>query len=92
MKAGDPRGTAAFKALRKALKAQRLPCWLDGLPIDYDAPSTHPLSFAADHVIPVSVDPSKALDPANLRPAHRRCNGSRGNRMSVKRRDTSRRW
>jgi 5-methylcytosine-specific restriction endonuclease McrA len=34
---------------------------------------------SVDHVVPVSLDPSRALDPTNLRPAHLGCNSARGN-------------
>lgn len=93
---GDVRGTRAFKALAAKLRAEGQPCHLCGHAIDYSikgaASRRHPWSFVADHVIPVSRDPSLALEPSNLRAAHRWCNGSKGNRAGLKRRDNSRRW
>lgn len=54
------------------------PCWLCGLPIDYNDP-TGRYGHAADHVLPVSAYPEHELDRANLRHAHIGCNSSRGN-------------
>lgn len=34
-----------------------------------------------DHLIPLAVDPGRAWDPANVRPAHARCNRRRGAAM-----------
>ena len=38
-----------------------------------------PGSTTVDHIVPVSLDPSRALDPTNVRPAHLTCNSARGN-------------
>ncbi|TSD95041.1 HNH endonuclease [Skermania sp. ID1734] len=64
------------RRLRQELAGQ--PCWLCGKPIDQQLDRRHPMSFTLDHVVPLSVDPSRSHDPANLRPSHRRCNGRRG--------------
>lgn len=92
---GDPRTLHAFKKARQALRAQRLPCWLCGGEIDYAATgpavNKNPWSFVADHVMPVAKG-GAPFDPANLRPAHRLCNGRKSDKTHVKRRDNSRRW
>jgi len=55
-------------------------CWLCDQPIDYSAKWTAPSAFEADHAKPVSTHPDLALVIGNLRPSHRSCNRSRGNR------------
>lgn len=62
-------------ALRRRGKRLRLPCWICGHPIDYDLESPDPMSFTADHVVPVGVGGSMT---GELRPAHRSCNSRRG--------------
>lgn len=74
------RTTRRFKALAHALRERHLPCWLCGQPINYEADAQDDDAFSVDHVRPVSLDPSGAEDPNNLRPAHQRCNKRRGNR------------
>jgi 5-methylcytosine-specific restriction endonuclease McrA len=66
-----------FRRNRARLLAMRLPCWLCGEPIDYDAPAGSPDAFEADHAIPLAHGGSDVL--GNLRPAHHRCN--RGRRL-----------
>jgi len=55
------------------------PCHLCGRVIDVTLPALHPLSFTADHLMPISRggDPHAAT---NLAPAHRLCNLRRGAR------------
>lgn len=76
--------TAAYTALRADLRheweAQNAPCWLCGQPIDYRAAPGEPEALDLDHVKPRSTHPHLALDRNNCRPAHARCNRSRGNR------------
>ncbi len=58
------------------------PCWRCHKPIDYSLRPAHgeyiPEAFEADHYHSVKTHPSLMLDPANLRPAHARCNRERG--------------
>lgn len=72
---GNPRNAngSARRALRRRVAAMRAPCWICGLDIDYGLPARHPDSYELDELVPVSKggDP---LDPANVAPAHRRCN------------------
>lgn len=66
-------------ALRRQVKRTGEPCWLCGQPIDLDLPYTHPMSFTADHLDPLAQG-GKLL--GELRPAHRRCNSSRGKKRT----------
>jgi hypothetical protein len=54
-------------------------CWLCDGPIDPALPSTLAGGATVDHVVPRSRGGSN--EPANLRLAHRRCNGTRGNHL-----------
>lgn len=54
-------------------------CWLCEGPIDRDAPDGSPGQATVDHVVPRSRGGRTEL--ANLRLAHRRCNGVRGNHL-----------
>lgn len=67
----------------KRLRSERLPCWICGYGIAYEAKTPHPLSFEVDEVVPVSKGGSPT-DPANLRPAHRICNQWRGNKDATR--------
>lgn len=76
--AGNPRranGTRR-RAATAWLRAQGLPCWICGLPIDYGAPHGDPLAFECDELMPVSRGGSP-YDRGNLAPAHRCCNNWR---------------
>lgn len=76
------RRTARFRALRAEFrdkcKANNVPCWLCGKPIDYTLAYQHPECFNLDHAIPLSQRPELADDYNNFRPAHRVCNERRG--------------
>lgn len=81
--------TAALKA---HVKRTGEPCWLCGQSIDLHLPYTHPMSFTADHVEAVA-NGGKLL--GELRPAHRRCNSSRGKKRVgelISRPKTTRDW
>lgn len=70
----------ARRKLRARLRAERRPCHICELAIDYELPAGDPMSFEVDEIVPVSRggDP---LDYANVDAAHRICNQRRGNRM-----------
>lgn len=53
-------------------------CHLCGLAVRLDVPAAHPLAAERDHLTPVGGGPRDFTDTAALRPAHRRCNASRG--------------
>lgn len=52
-------------------------CWLCEGAIDPDTPAGQPAAGTVDHVVPKSR--GGRTEPSNLRLAHRRCNGQRGN-------------
>lgn len=79
----DPRHTNTYRKNRALLKAQGLPCWLCGQPIDYTLDRTDPNHFQADHVYPIETHPELALDPANLKAAHASCNKQRGSKAAT---------
>jgi 5-methylcytosine-specific restriction endonuclease McrA len=66
-------------------------CWLCGRGINMALPPNHRMAWTADHVIPITRDGAE-VDPANLRPAHRSCNSTKGNRAARPQLQTSRRW
>jgi 5-methylcytosine-specific restriction endonuclease McrA len=72
-----------WEALRRRVIArdmQRNPtCPRCGKALDPDGawPARHPLSLSVDHIVPLSVDRSRAHDPSNLRTMHFGCNSSR---------------
>lgn len=74
--------SAAWTRLSRQFKDEgaksNAPCWLCGLPIDYNDPKGA-YGHATDHVLPISQYPEHELDPANWRHAHIACNSSRGN-------------
>ena len=81
------------QALRRKARAENLPCWLCGRPIDFTAEWKHPMSFTADHVEPLALGGNVR---GELRPAHRSCNSRRGAgrpvRAAVQAPVTSRAW
>lgn len=84
---GRPWRRAAAK-----VKSASTMCWICGHEIDVRLPAKDPMSFTVDHVIPVSLG-GPLRDVAYLRPAHRRCNSRRGNRVAFgPLPPTSRRW
>lgn len=60
-------------------RKQKAVCHICGQPIDYSIPaSSAPNAWEPDHLVPVSIDPSRELDLANISASHMRCNRSRG--------------
>ncbi|HWB35949.1 MAG TPA: HNH endonuclease [Rugosimonospora sp.] len=92
----DPRrqgrgGRPWARKKQQVLTAYGNTCWLCGQPIDLALHHTHRMSYTVDHIDPLSL----GGDPLNLdllRPAHRSCNSSRGNRPPPPRLVTSRNW
>ena len=63
-------------ALKRRCQRDGIPCWLCGRPFPWDVDqATHPLSFTADHLLPIS---KGGRMTGALRPAHRACNSRRG--------------
>lgn len=56
-----------------------LSCHLCDSDIDHTLPWPNPFSFTVDHVIPISKGGTN--DFSNVRPAHARCNFSKGNKV-----------
>lgn len=54
-------------------------CWLCGQHIDLARPYPDPMSFTADHVVPVALGGNVL---GSVKPAHLRCNSSRGARAT----------
>lgn len=81
-----------YRRLCVTVRALGMPCWLCGHNIDTRLDARHPMSWTLDHLTPLSRG-GDLLDPANARPAHRRCNSARGNRATPTRQvKASRRW
>ena len=90
-----PSPTLAVSAKAAQLKAEGGVCHLCGLPIDPELESPHPMSFTADHIIPMAMG-GHLTDRRNLRPAHRICNmkrgTGRGNPRTAKQRQDGKLW
>ena len=58
----------------------RQPCHICGERIDYSLrPSSAPLAWEPDHIVPFSKAPELELDLNNIAASHMRCNRQRGN-------------
>ena len=80
----------AWRQVRAAVLATSDICWLCGKP---GANSVdHIISLKAMRSLPPAEQRSLALNPANLRPAHFRCNSARGARTAVPQGTPSRVW
>lgn len=78
----DPRSSAQWKRIRAEILDESDICWI----------CKHPGANSIDHVIPVKLG-GAMFDPANLRPAHLRCNQKKGVKPGAQLRNpTSRRW
>ncbi|MFH8405554.1 HNH endonuclease signature motif containing protein [Streptomyces sp. NPDC018019] len=86
------RSGARWRTAVAQLKRESSPvCWICGADIDMTLDYRDRMSWTADHVTPLSLggDP---YDPANLRPAHRRCNSIKGAGRAPVPLVASRRW
>jgi 5-methylcytosine-specific restriction endonuclease McrA len=79
---------------RARLKRKRLPCYICGQPIDYDAGPLDPHAFQLDHILPRSTHPDLEHDPSNHGASHRACNRAKsdGPINGTKTVPTSRSW
>ena len=66
------RNTTTRDNHRRTIAKTAAPCWICGLPIDYQLKHPHPKSFVVDHVIPIAAGGTDTID--NKRAAHRDCN------------------
>lgn len=64
-------------------------CWLCGQWINPEYKTPHPLSWSADHVVPVA---NGGNNHGELKPAHRVCNARRGNRKPQRADTHGRKW
>lgn len=61
-------------------RKQRAPCHICGERIDYSLkPSSAPLAWEPDHLVPFTRAPELELDLNNIKASHTRCNRQRGN-------------
>lgn len=67
--------------LRRQSESVNAPCYYCGCPIDYHASRFAPLSFTADHVIPVAAGGSDRME--NLVPCHWKCNRAKSDMLAV---------
>ena len=82
--AGDIHRSPRWKYIRKLAwdrdRKARAVCHICGERIDYSIePSSAPLAWEPDHLMPVSRAPELELDLTNVAPSHMRCNRQRGN-------------
>lgn len=82
----------AFRRLRAEVLARSNVCYLCGHVINLSLPREHPMGPTVDHVVPRRVAPHRALDPTNVRPAHRRCNSRKSDREDEGAMPTSEPW
>lgn len=67
-----------WKQLSTRLRLERAPiCHLCGGSIDRTLKPTDKMSWTLDHIKSYIDFPDLALDPANLAPAHRKCNSAK---------------
>lgn len=72
----------AWRRLRGEVLARDNVCYLCGHPIDLSLHWNHAMGATVDHVIPRRIAPHLALDPTNVRPAHRRCNARKNDKLN----------
>jgi 5-methylcytosine-specific restriction endonuclease McrA len=84
MAKSDGRAGHKWRQIRLQVLAANNTCWLCGLPG----------ADSVDHIIPLSLAPELAHELSNLKPAHRKCNSSKGAKVGsqVQRHPVSRRW
>ena len=80
-----------WERLRTTVLLEETHCCHCGHPVNKGLSGQNPWGPTVDHVIPVSLG-GPPLDRANVRLAHRKCNCSRGNRMTMQRGRSSRLW
>lgn len=75
---GNPRRSNSSRRNKvlQWLRSQARPCWICGLPIDYDLPSGSPECFECDELLPISQGGSPYIRE-NVGASHRCCNNWR---------------
>jgi len=71
----DPRGHSKYRRIAKAVVGKGKPCY-------WGYPGCTGIATQADHLIPVSKDPSRAKDRSVMVPSCAHCNQSKGNRAT----------
>lgn len=80
-KAGDPRGTRAWRRLRERVYAEETHCWICNEYVDQALPKWHPKSRTVDHLQPLARG-GMGIPPRHMvRLACRQCNGIRAHRV-----------
>jgi 5-methylcytosine-specific restriction endonuclease McrA len=82
----------AWRRLRAEVLARNSVCYLCGHSIDQSLHWNDPMGATVDHVIPRRVAPHLALDPTNVRPAHRRCNSRKNDQLRPENMPWSEAW
>lgn len=77
-KAGDPRGTRAWRRVREGVFREETHCWVCSEWVDQSLPREHPMSRTVDHLDAIALGYAGVPDRSRCRLAHRRCNGRRG--------------
>lgn len=68
----------AWRQLSTRMRLEMPPiCWICGGSIDRTLKAAHKMSWTLDHIKSQIDHPDLALDPANLAPAHRKCNSAK---------------
>ena len=77
------KNTSKWERIRKLAwdrdRHSRAVCHICGEPIDYSLkPSSAPLAYEPDHIVPYAINPDLELDLNNIAASHMRCNRQRG--------------
>src|SRR5688500_14345213 len=96
VRSGPGRDSPAYRQARAQLRREAPPiCAGCGKEINKDLPKEDPMSWTADHEPDIATLITLGLDPDSidhLRPMHRKCNGSKGNRRPKPPLNVSRVW
>lgn len=82
-KAGDPRGTRAWRRLREQVFSEETVCWRCGTWVDQTLPARHPMSRTADHLDAIANGGAGIPDRSRVRLSHWTCNSKRGKGIRV---------
>lgn len=77
-KAGNPRNTAGWRALRAQVYREETHCWRCNKWVDQSLPARHPMSRTADHLDPIALGFAGVPDRSRVRLCHLVCNSRRG--------------
>lgn len=84
---GSPESDIVKRMCFERDKRANAPCWLCGEPIDYalgmSTLGSSGDAWEPDHYRDRKHHPELALDPANIRPSHKKCNRRRGTKAGL---------